>query len=287
MRLAVVVSYLNEERLLPVLLESIERQSRLPERLLLVDDGSDDASPDIAADFSRRNSYARALRRPRRPPEKDRLVSAAELQSFQWGLEQLGGDYDLVAKMDADLRLAPDHLEEIVRRMEADDRLGIAGAYLSVVEGERTVREKHPVEHVRGPNKFYRRECLEEISPVPAILGWDMIDEVTARMRGWRTSSFALPSGDSLHLRPTGTHDGSLRAYRRWGRCAYAYGSHPAVVAAGAGMRARRRPFVIGGASMLVGFAHAAIARVPRADPAVRRQVRREQRARLRALLGR
>ena len=50
--------------------------------------------------------------------------------------------------------------------------------------------------HVHGATKFFRRACWEQISPVPPILGWDTIDESTARMRGWRTQSFAMPDGD-------------------------------------------------------------------------------------------
>ena len=98
--------------------------------------------------------------------------------------------------------------------------------------------------HVRGATKFYRRECYEQIQPIPAHLGWDMIDEVKARRAGWRTESFELPGGDTLHLRPTGRHDGQLRAYRRWGACAWGYGAHPAFVLLGAIKRLPRRPFV-------------------------------------------
>ena len=68
MKLAVIVSFLNEERYLPTLLASIERQTRPPDELLLVDDGSSDGSHALAAGFAERHEYARALRRPPQPP---------------------------------------------------------------------------------------------------------------------------------------------------------------------------------------------------------------------------
>ena len=63
MRLAVVTPFLNEQQLLPQLLRSIASQTRPPDRLLLVDDGSTDASPAIAAEFVRQHGYASLARR--------------------------------------------------------------------------------------------------------------------------------------------------------------------------------------------------------------------------------
>ena len=112
--------------------------------------------------------------------------------------------------------------------LERDERLGLAGSFLQ--EAGRRIRIGEG--HVHGATKFFRRECWEDIAPVPPILGWDTIDESTARLRGWRTKSFAMPDGDPEHLRPRGTHDGLLRGYRRWGECSYALGESPLHVAA-------------------------------------------------------
>jgi hypothetical protein len=65
---------------------------------------------------------------------------------------------------------------------------------------------------------------------------------------------------------------------------AYAYGAHPAHVLASALSRATERPPVLCGVHYLGGWAGAALRRVPRAEPDVRRRVRHEQLARLRAL---
>jgi len=269
--LIVVVPFFNEERFLPSLLASIAGQTRPPDRLLLVDDGSTDDSPRIASAFADEHAYAALLRRPIRPPERDPLSAAHELRAFQWAVAQVDLPWALVAKIDADLSLRPEVLGEIERRFELDPALGIAGSYLSTLAPDGTpVRHRGGPEHVDGANKFYRRPCYEQISPLPAILGWDTIDEVRARMRGWSTSSFALPGGDSIHLRRMGSRDGVLRGFRRAGLAAYAYGAHPLHVALSAAVRAGQRPVMLGGVHYALGYALAAARRAPRAEPAAR-----------------
>ena len=285
MRLAVIVPFLNEERYLGQLLQSIGEQSRPPERLLLVDDGSVDSGPQIAAAFAARHPFAELVRRPPRPPERDRMVRAHELRAFEWGVTQLGEDYDVVGKLDADLRLSRDFLAEIERQFERDSRLGMAGAFLSSAMGDGVfVRHRCPPGHVEGATSFYRRSCLQEISPIPAILGWDTIDEARARMRGWRTASFQIPSGDPIHLRRTGSHDGVLRGYRRAGLAAFGYGAHPLHVLLAGVNRMRAPPLLLCGLNYMAGWMLAALGRAPRAELELRQFVRREHGRRLRRL---
>jgi poly-beta-1,6-N-acetyl-D-glucosamine synthase len=284
MRIAIVVPFLNEERYLPTFLDSIAEQTRPPDELLLVDDGSTDSSLALVERFASQHPYARAVNRPRRPPAADRLSEASELRAFNWGVDRLETAWEVLAKLDGDLQLSPTVLEEVERLMSIDPRLGITGPYLSVRDADgRMRRERCPVHHVRGATKFYRRRCWEQISPLPPFLGWDTIDEVGARLHGWCTASFAAPGGDSLHLRQTGAEDGRLTAYRRWGACAYAIGDHPLWLALSAGRRARERPWLRGAQAYLAGWREARRRGAPRAAPALRAHVRREQLARLRA----
>lgn len=287
MRLAVVIPFLDEERMLPAVLSSIATQTRPPDRLLLVDDGSSDASPALAARFAREHGYARALRRPARARGHDRLDGAHELRAFEWALAALREPWDVVAKLDADLRLTPDTFAAMVARFEADSRLGIAGPrLLSVDEHGRDVSHRTRPEHVEGAARFYRRACLDEIRPIPPILGWDTIDEVRARMRGWRTAGGSAGEEPVVHLRRMGAHDGALRGFRRWGICAYGYGEHPLHVLLVALRRMRERPVILGGASYLAGWLLAALRRAPRAEPELRAYVRRDQLRRIGRRLG-
>jgi len=284
--LAATVLFLNEEQLLPRMLASLGKQTRVPELLLLVDDGSADDSPTLAATFAEQHQWARVMSRPRQNRSSDRLVKAAELVAFQWALEHLtphGRVFDVVAKLDADLELPPDFFARIMAALEADPALGIAGAPLSVpaASGNGSKREYSQPWHVRGATKFYRRQCWEQIEPLPPILGWDTIDETRARIKGWHVQSVAFPERSPLHLRPTGSYDGAMRGFRRRGAAAWGYGAHPLNVIASAFVRMRQRPLVVVGLAYLGGWLGACLRRAPRAEPAARRHLQREQLRRL------
>lgn len=285
-RLALVVPFLNEEEHLGALLRSLATQTRAPDQLLLVDDGSTDRSGAIARRFVADHPFARWLSRPPRRVGRDRLAGAPELVAVQWAVEQLE-PWDVLGKLDADLVLAPNTLATLVTAFDDDPTLGMAGAYISEIG-----RDGHPTRkpcgpgHVEGATKFYRRRCWADIAPLPAILGWDMFDEVRARMGGWRTTSVEIPGGDPLHLRPMGTQDGLLRGYRRWGASAYTCGDHPAHVALIAARDAARPPRVLGSVNYVAGWALAALRRRPRAEPELRAHVRRDQLLRIRRRLG-
>src|SRR6266545_5553820 len=177
MRCVAVVPFLNEQAHIGTFLASVDAQTRRPDRLLLVDDGSSDRSTAIAEAFAGGREWAQVRRRPVRPRQRDRLAQAPELAAFLWAAEQLDGDYDVLVKMDADLKLGPRHFERVLDAFAADPGLGMSGTYLFAADADgRLSVERHPPDHVRGPTRFYRRACFEAVSPIPQILGWDGAD---------------------------------------------------------------------------------------------------------------
>lgn len=287
-RIAAVISFQNEADHLPILLRSVDAQTEPAEQIVLVDDGSSDASASIVAAYARTRPGVRVLTRDRRSAERDRLVDAPELRAFVAGVGALAEPWDVVAKLDGDLDLSPTLFADVRGAFRSDPALGVTGSYLSVIERDGTRRrEPHPEHHVRGPNKFYRRECYQQITPLPTQLGWDTLDDLRARAAGWSTRSFAATGGDTIHLRRTGSHDGMLRAFRRHGLCAWVCGTHPLAVVLGAARRVVIRPYLLGGASYLLGWMSAGIRGCPRAEPETRSFARREDLARIRGIARR
>lgn len=286
LRIVCVVPFLNEELYLPAFTDSIAAQRRFPDLLVLVDDGSTDDSHEIVAAFAaeRESARVRLLTKPPRPPARDRLAQAAELRAFVWGLSQITQPWDLAVKMDADLELDPGLFETLERAFLAAPQLGIAGARLSSRDplSGALVPERCPRLHVRGATKAYRRACLEQIAPLERMLGWDTIDEIAARKHGWRTESLSDAGAHAVHLRPTGSGDGLLRAQYRWGACAYGIGQHPVWVALSAARRLGERPRLLGSVAFLAGWAVSPLRARPRAASDVRAFGRREQMTTLR-----
>ena len=285
MNICLIVPFLDEEDVLEGLLGSLAAQRRRPDELLLVDDGSSDRSPEIAEAFAAEHGWVRVLRRPRRPVESDRLVGGGAMAAFAWAAERT--DADVVGKIDADLVLPPGFLAALAERFDADERLGLAGAHLAHLDEQGVAqRMRGPDDHVHGATKLYRRACWEAVAPLPALMGWDTIDEVRARRAGWRSASFEIPGGDPVHVRRMGSRDGLLRGYRRAGLAAWGYGASPVLVGLGTLSRLPDRPRGVAAAHFAWGWAAAAARRAPRAGAADRRALRREQRRRLRGLLA-
>jgi len=189
--IAVIAVFLDEERYLPTFLASLAAQVRLPDRLLLVDDGSSDASAAIAQEFAADHPWAQVLVRPRKAVGRDRLASASVWTSFQWAVGQLDRDrFDVIAKVDADLELTPHVLEDVDARMSTEPGLGLTGPYLA--EPNRfglLVRLRWRPEHVGGAIKFYRRECLDEVYPLPPLLNAVVRRCVSGGLRGPRPAT--------------------------------------------------------------------------------------------------
>jgi biofilm PGA synthesis N-glycosyltransferase PgaC len=285
--LVVVVTFQDEERFLPTFLESLAGQTRRPDHVYLVDDGSRDRSFEIALAHAASSEAVTVVHRPVRPREADRLAEAAEFKAFTDVVSELTPNWEIVAKMDADLELSPRTVEAIEAAFLEDPVLGIGGAILDEVDSSGTrASVLGASDHVRGATKFYRRQCWIEISPIPPILGWDTLDEIVARSRGWRTGSVVVSGGQPLHLRPVGTHGAILRSFRRWGECSYGYGAHPLqALYYGIKLGITRRPRVIGGTNYLAGWLGCYARRAPRVDAELRRTVRREQLAKARSRL--
>jgi glycosyltransferase involved in cell wall biosynthesis len=287
LKLAVVVCFRDEEETLGTLLGGLAGQQRRLDHLLLVDDGSRDGSTELAEAFARDHGWAEVAWRPRRDTGRDPLRTGGAIRAFQWGVSHLDPGFDVVGKLDADLDLPPDLIAEVAHRLDAQPSLGITGPYVSQPSpGGDAARLRCPDGHVLGATKFYRRECWDQISPLPEIMGWDTIDVARARLRGWETQSFAVPSRDPTHTRPMGSRDGLLRGYRRAGLAAYGFGAGPGEALLSALARAGDRPVGVASLHFAAGWAGAALRRAPRAAPAERRVARALQRRRIRAALA-
>lgn len=283
-RLLVISPVRNEAAHLERVARAMAAQTEPPRRWLLVDDHSTDETFALAEKLAAEIPFISVLRAPEHLPladPQDRLASAAAPRTFNFGLESLEWrEFTHIAKLDGDMELPPEYWRRILDEFAADPSLGMAGGLRRELVRGRMRVERIPLDyHVNGALKCYSRECFEAIGGIRELLGWDIVDETTARMRGFRTRSF-----DDLvatHHRPWASADGTLRGRARYGASAYIARAPAYWVAMRSLKVATARPEGLSGIAFLYGYARAALRRTPKVeDPEFRRAVRREFRSR-------
>lgn len=285
-RLLLITPARDEAAHLERTVRAVAAQGRRPDLWLIVDDGSTDATPQLLERLAGELPFLEARRAPaRRVLEgEDGLALAAEAVAFNAALQSVElSAFTHVGKLDADVELPPDYLEQLLARFAEDPGLGIAGGTLLEREEGAWRPTKVPANHVRGALKLYSRECLEAIGGVQERLGWDTIDETYARMQGFETRS--LPELRARHHRPVATRGGTLRGRARHGQCAYILRYGFWWVALRSLKVACQRPRGFSGIAFLYGYLRAALRREGRVeDEQYRRFVARELRGRVLAV---
>jgi hypothetical protein len=260
-------------------LDSVAAQTVPPALWIVVDDGSKDQTPQILAEYAAKLPYLRIVRREDRGV---RAVGPGVIEAFYAGLDTIDlSKFSYLCKLDLDLDLPPRYFQILIERMEADPRLGTCSGkpYFPDSGTGRLVSEGCGDETSVGMTKFYRTECFQQIGGFVRQVMWDGIDNHRCRMLGWKAASWDEPDLRFTHLRPMGSsHKGILTGRKRHGFGQYFMGTGPIYMTASAAFRAAKRPFVVGGLGMLMGYFGAAFRRVPRYDdPEFRRFLRRYQ----------
>lgn len=259
-RLLLITPCRDEGKHVARLIASVAAQARPPDRWLIVDDGSTDATPEIVARWATRLPYLELLRTRRRAArDHDGLAIAAEASAFNRALRAASlADFTHIGKLDADIELPPDYFQRLLDRFAVEADLGIVGGTLLEDHGRGWRPTGGPDHHVRGALKLYSRECLEAIGGgIEERLGWDTIDEVEARMRGYRTQT--LPQPAARHVRPVASRGGILRGRARLGRAAFILRYSPWWVALKAAHVGLSRPYAVGGIAYFWGYLRAAV----------------------------
>jgi biofilm PGA synthesis N-glycosyltransferase PgaC len=120
--------------------------------------------------------------------------------------------------------------------------------------------DKHPMHHVRGAIKLYRRSCWTCIGGLIRSTGWDTVDELHANMLGWRTRSF--PDLRVIQNRPTGAVAGAWRDNVKNGRADYVSGYHPLFLVVKCFRRLFQKPYVLKSIAHVYGYSSAYMTKI-------------------------
>lgn len=281
-RYVLVTPARNEAAFIGLTLESVVRQTVRPVKWVIVSDGSTDGTDEIVAGYAVQHPWIELVRMP----ERRERHFAGKVHAFNAGYARLQDvKYDVIGSMDGDISFGPDYFSFLLGKLAQDPALGLVGAPFKDIStyDYRFVS----IEHVSGACQLFRRECFEDIGGYVAVKsgGVDHIAVLTARMKGWKTRTFT--ERFSVHHRPMGSAErGVLRAKFRVGALDYALGGHPLWEVFRTAYQATRRPYAIGGLSLLAGYVSASVQRRQRpiSDELVSFR-RREQMDRLKTFL--
>jgi biofilm PGA synthesis N-glycosyltransferase PgaC len=278
---AVITPVRDEARHLPRLAEALDAQQLRPRRWVIVDDGSTDGTRALAAELARRHDWVMAIDSG---ASHERARGAPIVDAFNTGLGRLGGHYEFVVKLDADLYVPPHYFAWVADTFEADPRAGIVGGTVLVHDGERWTLDRVSSRAVHGVAKAYRTACLTAMGGLRASMGWDGIDDYAARARGWR--SRVLSELTILHYDQRGSKQRWWKSRFEEGLGAHYMGYRPDFLALRATYRmVVERPPVLGGLLLGAGYVWGRLRRRPQVpDAGARRVLRDEQRTRLRLL---
>ena len=260
LRYAIVSPVKDEARHIELTLRSVTQQTLKPVMWLIVDDGSEDGTPEIIQRYVSRHSFIRLVRTPKGRP---RDTGSAEALAFKRGFEALGDlGYDFIVKLDGDLNFGSDYFDRLLGRFQADPSLGIAsGVYLETDRSGEWKVVGMPSYHAFGACKVIRRQCFSDIRGFDVTPGWDTADEVRAWNHGWKTTHFR--DLEVQHHKPEGSAMGYLRTSRMHGEIHYVTGGDPLFLVFKALHRARLKPVILGALALCAGYVNAVARRKP------------------------
>jgi glycosyltransferase involved in cell wall biosynthesis len=275
----------NEAEDIEKTIQSVVSQTILPQRWVIVSDGSTDDTGEIVRRYLPDHSWIELIERP---PRQERHF-AAKVEAFNAGYDRVRElDYDVIGNIDGDVSFGTDYMEFLLDRFAKNSALGVAGT--DYIEGEfHSFRDSYiNPQHVNGQCQLFRRECFEEIGGyVPNRGGGiDWIAVTTARMKGWETRSF--PERTFCHHRPMGTAGSSVMGARfHYGKKDYFLGGHPLWQLFRGTFQMTKKPYIVGGLGLLYGYFSCWITRADRPISDELMQFHRaEQISRLKALFS-
>lgn len=271
LRYAVITPARDEEDNLGRLGASLRAQSVLPERWLVVDNGSQDGTRGVVEALSAEAPWVQLLLSD---GERSAVRGRPIVRALHRALAELVDPPDVVVNLDADVSVDRDFFERLLEAFAQDATLGIASGTCYELERGAWVERHVTGSTVWGATRAYRWECLQQVLPLEERLGWDGIDEFKANAYGWRTET--LKELPFRHHRREGERDGGqFRARAAQGRSAWYMGYRPWYLVLRALHNARRDRAALG---LVWGYAAGALSRDERiADPAARSYLRSQQ----------
>ncbi len=252
-RYVIVSPMKNEEAFVEKTLRSVVSQTLRPLEWVIVNDGSTDRSAEIVDRFTKSHSWIRLLNMPGLGERLPEHYGAHVVDLVYDGLREIRAtEYELIVKLDCDVSFEINFFERLMKAFEQNSRLGISSGVSYTFQNGVLAEEESAAGHTLGATKVYRKQCFDEIGGLVPFMGWDGIDEIKARMRGWEAAP--LEELVVVHHRPEGAATGLLSSGVERGKGSYFMGYHPLFMVARALRQMLGLKLFADGIGMLAGY---------------------------------
>ena len=200
MKVCVIIPVFNEQDFIKKSVESLIDQTIKPAEVIYVNDNSTDNSKNIIKNLIAKCEWIRVIDHK---SFQEHVPGSKVIEAFNFGLNNLETQFDIICKFDGDIILPKNYIEKIIEIFNEKEKVGIAGGNLYVQKNGKWIYENIAAKtHVRGPIKAYRAECFNDINALKSSIGWDTVDVLLAQKKGW-----LIYTDKNLivkHLKPTG-----------------------------------------------------------------------------------
>ena len=211
MKYFIVIPTHNEQDFIALTIQSLLQQTILPQKIVIVNDNSTDATLQIITTLANSNSIISIVNTT---SDAIHLPGSKVIQAFHKGLATLDDNYDFIVKADADLIFPPNYFETIIKYFKSDTTIGMVGGFAYIEKnGEWILENLTDKDHIRGAFKSYRKECFNQIGGLKPAMGWDTVDELLCKFYNWKVVTDATLK--VKHLKPTGANYNQLARYKQ------------------------------------------------------------------------
>jgi glycosyltransferase involved in cell wall biosynthesis len=242
----------NEAAFIESTIKSVVRQTLQPKKWIIVSDHSTDETDYIVNKYSNEYSFISLLKfngtLNRNFASKVHAISSA----FDL-LKNI--DFNFIGILDADINFDENYYENIIKKFDESDKLGIAGGgFYDVYDGKK-IKIPYSPYIVRGAVQLFRRKCFEEIGGIYPLRygGEDTVACAAARMHGWEIQTFE----DIIvyHNRKTGSVGLNIFSSKfQDGKREYNRGLISSVQFLKSLSRIRQHPIIIGTLLQILGY---------------------------------
>jgi hypothetical protein len=270
----------NEAALIGKTITSMIDQLVRPVRWVVVNDNSSDGTADIVREHAARHDFIQLVNYQRSGTRS----FGQKARAFEAGrAAAASADYAYIGNLDADISLAPDYFQRLLREFDAEPRLGLAGGRVASLIDANFVDQNIAPDSVAGAVQLFRRACFEGIGGYLALPegGIDSAAEIMARMQGWQVRT--LSDLRVLEHRRTGSATAPpLVARFKEGACLQSLGYGFLFMILRSLHHLSDRPRLIGSTATIAGYLRRLLSGSPEAiPPEVVRFLRHEQQQKL------